>query len=93
MPVCVSKGCIWFCLYSLLRRAVIDGWPARFIHLNSGTQIIPPALLRDHRLIDPTRRDVICPRKGFVDKTLVMTKVEIGFCSIISNKDFAVLER
>jgi hypothetical protein len=60
-------------------------------NLNSATQVFSPALFANHRGIDLSGGHIICLAGGFIGKTLVVAEVEVGFCAIIGNEDFAML--
>ena len=61
-------------------------------NLYSAAQIVAAPFLFNHALIDLARREIVAPAHPGTDKTLVMPKIEIGFCSILGDKYFAVLK-
>ena len=62
-------------------------------HLNRVTQVLTAALLGNNFLIDLPGGDVGGSRKVDIQKTLVVTNVEVSFCPIIGHEHFTVLER
>ncbi len=62
-------------------------------HLNRRTEIVPPPLLANHRLVDRTRREVGVTPQRHTNESLVVAEVKIGFPAVIGNKHFAVLKR
>ena len=61
--------------------------------LNSLPQIVAAALFGDDGFINASRRAVVVAQHAGVREPFVMTQVEIGFRPVVSDKDFAVLER
>ena len=59
--------------------------------LDGSTQIFSPAFLANDRGIDLSRGNIIGLTGRFVSKTLIMTEIEVRFCTIICDKDLAML--
>ena len=62
-------------------------------HLDGGAEVLAPALLVDHRLIDPAGGDVVLPGERPIDESLVVSQVQIGFRPVVGDEDLAVLKR
>ena len=62
-------------------------------HLHGGAEVFAPALLVDHRLIDPPGGDVVLPGERPVDESLVVSQVQVGLGPVIGDEHLAVLER
>ncbi len=61
-------------------------------HLHGFAEIISPSFLPDHRFINLSTGEVIETAQFTRGKSFIMSKIQIGFCTIIQNIDFAVLE-
>jgi hypothetical protein len=55
--------------------------------------VITPALLAQHRVVNPAGGEVVGARHACVGKTFVMAQIQVGFRPILSHKYFTVLER
>ena len=62
-------------------------------HLHRLTEVVATALLVDHVLVDLPRRDAIGTRGGEVQETLVVPKIEVGLCAVVSDETLAVFVR
>ena len=62
-------------------------------HLNGTTAVIAVPLLVEDGPVDFSRRHVRVEVQTLVDEPLVMSEVEVGLCSVVRHKDFAVLDR
>ena len=60
--------------------------------LNGTTEVVAPALRRDHRRVDRTGSRVRRTGQVLVDEPLVVPEVEIGLAAVIGNEHLAVLE-
>lgn len=60
-------------------------------HLNSRTQIVPAPFLFDNALIETSGGNIILLRAGAAREPLIMSKVQIRLCTVVSDKDFAML--
>ena len=61
-------------------------------HLNSPAQIIPATLFTQNILVNPAGSEVIFLRHPSADEALIVAKIEIGFGTIVGDKDLTVLE-
>ena len=62
--------------------------------LHRGTEVIAAAFLGDYALVDASRRVVrVTAAFGRAHETLVVSKVEVGFGAVVSDKHLAMLER
>src|SRR5215813_12095945 len=59
--------------------------------LNSATQIFSPAFFSNYRSIDLTSCHIISLMSRLIGKALIMSQIEIGLGTIISDKDLAML--
>ena len=59
--------------------------------LHGAAEVVAAALLGDHALVDPARRDVARLGQVLVDEALVVTEVEIGLGAVVGDEDLAVL--
>ncbi len=62
-------------------------------HLNGRAEVLAAALFLDHRVVNLTRRNVVCALKILVDETLVMSEIEIGLGAVLCYENLAVLVR
>ena len=62
-------------------------------YLYRAAEKIAPALLRDYRIVNLSRRDAGGPGELYIDETLLVPQVEVCFRSILSDEDLAVLIR
>src|SRR5258707_12961303 len=60
-------------------------------NLNSATQVFSAALLANDSCIDLASSHIIGLAGWLIGKTLIVAEVKIGLCSIIGDKDFAML--
>ena len=60
-------------------------------HLNGCAEIFTAPFSFYDCLIDAARCDVAGLRQAFIDKALIMTKVQIGFRTVIGHKDLTML--
>jgi hypothetical protein len=56
--------------------------------LDSLAKVITLALTLNDIAVDLARRDVVGPGQGHIKVTLVVTKIEIDFTTVVQNKDF-----
>ena len=61
-------------------------------YLYRRTQVVAAPLLRDHPLVDSARREIAVAAGGHADETLVMAKIEVGFCAVSRDEDFTMLK-
>src|SRR5215510_10717222 len=61
--------------------------------LNGSSQVFSLALFFDDSLVYPPGRKIVAPAHFSAGKTLVMSKIKIGLCTILGNKNLTVLER
>jgi hypothetical protein len=61
--------------------------------LDGATQVVAPALLADHRVVDRAGGHVGAARGVRVREALVVPEVEIGLGAVLGDEDLAVLER
>lgn len=61
-------------------------------HLHGAAQVIAPAFLGDHVVVDGTGSGVVLARHGHVEVTLVVAQVQVGLGPVIGHEHFAVLE-
>src|SRR5439155_12418052 len=61
--------------------------------LDSAAEVIAPALLRDHCLVDAARGHVRELGQVLVDEPLVMAEVEVGLRAVVGDEDLAMLVR
>jgi hypothetical protein len=59
--------------------------------LDGPAEVVAPALLGDHRLVDAARRDVAQLGQVLVDEPLVMAQVQVGLGAVVGDEDLAVL--
>ena len=60
-------------------------------YLNGGTEIFTSALLVEHVPVHLSGGEIGKTVKILVDKTLVMSEVKVGFCSVLGDINFTVL--
>ena len=61
--------------------------------LDGGAEVLTAAFLRDDVGVDASRRDVVRLRQGAIEKTFVVSEIEIGFGTVIGDEHLTVLER
>ena len=61
--------------------------------LDGLAQVVTPALLGDHRRVDPAGGGVGVLVEVLVDEPLVVAEVEVGLAAVLGDEDLAVLER
>ncbi|MNV59876.1 hypothetical protein D3C71_1523210 [compost metagenome] len=61
--------------------------------LHGGAQVIAPALLADHVLVDTTGGDRILSAQPGMHETLVVAQVQIGLGTVVGDVDLTMLER
>ena len=61
--------------------------------LHRFAEVISAPLFGDDLFVKTTGRPVVVARKFGVGEALVVAEVEIGFRAVVSDEDFAVLER
>mmetsp|Transcript_67916 Transcript_67916/g.153685 ORF Transcript_67916/g.153685 Transcript_67916/m.153685 type:complete len:282 (-) Transcript_67916:76-921(-) len=61
-------------------------------HLDGLAEVVAAPLLVDHRLVHLSRRDVVVLRQVHVQKTLVVTQVEVGLSAVVEDEALAVLK-
>ncbi len=61
--------------------------------LDRAAEVVSATLLRDHGLVDPTRRDVAELGQVLVDEALVVAEVEVRLGAVIGDEHLAVLVR
>ena len=62
-------------------------------HLYRTAQIVATAFLVQYRPVNLTGGNIAVDGKIFINETFVVSEVEVGFCTVIGNKDFTVLIR
>ena len=62
-------------------------------NLNGAAQIIAPALLAQHCVIDTARRKIIGAAHHRAREALVMTEIEVCLRAIVGDEDLSMLER
>jgi len=62
-------------------------------HLNGATKEIAPALLSDNRTVNLPCSDTGGSSKVYINKTFIVTKVEVGLGTILGDEDLAMLIR
>ena len=60
--------------------------------LHGRAQVVAPALLVDHGLVDAARGDVVGLRQRLVDEALVVAQVQVGFGAVVGHEHLPVLE-
>ena len=60
--------------------------------LNSAAQILTTALAAQNSFVHLASGKIIIARHARIEKTLVVTQIEIGFCTILSDKNLTVLK-
>ena len=60
--------------------------------LNGLSEIVTTALSSQHRLINTAGCRIGGTREILIDETLIVTKVEVGFATIISHEHFTMFE-
>src|SRR3972149_1965752 len=78
---------------SNVRNAALDFIGNMRNDLNGGAEIIPFSFLGDNFIIDLTGGRVVLPGHAHVEKSLVVSEVQIRFGAVIGHIDFPVLER
>jgi hypothetical protein len=61
--------------------------------LHGGAEVFAPAFLADHRLVNPSRGDVVLLGQRPVYEPFIVAQVEIGLGAIIGDIHLTVLER
>ena len=69
----------------------LDGVGHMRDHLHGAAEIVAPALLGEDRLIDLARGHVVVAGGVHAGEPLVVTKVEVGFRTVIGDENFAML--
>ena len=62
-------------------------------YLHGASQIIPVSLFIQHIPVHLTCRQIAELVEILIDKTLVMTQIQIGLCSVLRYKNFPMLIR
>ena len=62
-------------------------------HLHRAAEVVAAALLREHRVVDAARGDVVALAHARVAEALVVAEVEIGLGAVVGDVHLAVLER
>ena len=61
-------------------------------HLHRTSQVVSPPLLGNDRVIDFTRRKIVVAAQFGTCKALIVTKVQVGFGTIVRDKNLSVLK-
>ena len=62
-------------------------------HLHSAAQIVAAAFLVQNGPVHFTGGNIVVDRQALVDETLVVTEIQIGFCTVVRYEYFTVLVR
>ena len=62
-------------------------------HLHGFAEIVTPAFLLQHRLVDSAGGEVVFPAHAGVDEAFVVAQVQVGFGAVVGHEHFAMLER
>ena len=62
-------------------------------HLDGAAEVVAPALLADHALVDLAGREIVAPTHLDVGEALVVSEVEVGLGAVFGDEHLAVLER
>ena len=62
-------------------------------HLHGAAQVVTATLLAQHRVVHAAGGEIIGALHGGVGEALVVTQVEVGFSTVLGDKNLAVLER
>ena len=61
--------------------------------LHRAAEIVTSPLFTEHGVINPARREVICPAHDGAREPLIMTQIQIGLRAIVSHKNLTMLKR
>jgi hypothetical protein len=61
--------------------------------LDGAAEVVAPALLLDHALIDLAGGEIVALRHLGMQEALVMAEIEVGLGAVLGDEDFTVLER
>ena len=61
--------------------------------LHRGAEVVATAFFADHGLVDPARREVTVAPGRCAHEALVVTEIEVRFCSVGGHEDLTVLKR